>query len=213
MSLSGGALEALNEHWAVSAIGAEELARASELINQRLARRAVGKQISFSFEENSEDEPFLERVALAFELAAIEGLDELSRPSGEQQQLRNPAVAASFRAFDVRRLLPVPAETHDRLFFVLQLSAAAYCGDRWSDLRRWYREQRERGVEGAERRGSRMGPQALVQAVRLLGQAYFARMGGTIWTGSARSSPGCATTRRFTRNAVCKMVRRLETGR
>ena len=143
MSLSGRALEALDKHWAVSAIGAEELARAGELVNQRLARRAVGKQISFSFEEESEDEPFLERVALAFELAAIEGLDELSRPAGEQQQLRDQAVAASFRAFDVRRLLPVPAETHDRLFFVLQLSAAAYCGDRWSDLRRWYREQGE----------------------------------------------------------------------
>ena len=143
MSLSGRALEALNEHWAVSAIGAEELARADELVHQRLARQAVGKQISFSFEENSEDEPFLERVALAFELAAIEGLDELSRPAGEQQQLRDQAVAASFRAFDVRRLLPVPLETHDRLFFVLQLSAAAYCGDRWSDLRRWYREQGE----------------------------------------------------------------------
>ena len=143
MSLSGRALEALDAHWAVSAIGAEELARAGELVNQRLARRAVGKQISFSFEEDSEDEPFLERVALAFELAAIEGLDELSRPAGEREQLRDQAVAASFRAFDVRRLLPVPAETHDRLFFVLQLSAAAYCGDRWSDLRRWYREQGE----------------------------------------------------------------------
>ena len=141
MSLSGRALEALDKHWAVSAIGAEDLARAGQLVNQRLARRAVGRQISFAFEENSEDEPFLERVALAFELAAIEGLDELSRPAGEQQQLRDQAVAASFRAFDVRRLLPVPAETHDRLFFVLQLSAAAYCGDRWSDLRRWYREQ------------------------------------------------------------------------
>ena len=143
MSLSGRALVALNEHWAVSAIGAEDLERASDLVNQRLARRAVGKQISFSFEENSEDEPFLERVALAFELAAIEGLDELSRPAGEKQELRGQAVAASFRAFDVRRLLPVPADTHDRLYFVLQLSAAAYCGDRWSDLRRWYREQGE----------------------------------------------------------------------
>ena len=143
MSLSGRALDALNDHWAVSAIGAEDLERAGELVNQRLARRAVGKQISFSFEENSEDEPFLERVALAFELAAIEGLDELSRPAGEKQHLRDQAVAASFRAFDVRRLLPVPADTHDRLFFVLQLSAAAYCGDRWSDLRRWYRDQGE----------------------------------------------------------------------
>ena len=143
MSLSGRALEVLNEHWAVAAIGADELERAGILVHQRLARRAVGRQISFSFAERAEDEPFLERVALAFELAAIEGLDELSRPAGENRHLRDQAVAASFRAFDVRRLLPVPAETHDRLFFVLQLSAIAYCGDRWSDLRRWYREQEE----------------------------------------------------------------------
>lgn len=143
MSLSNTALEALNEHWAIAAIGVDELERADIVVHQRLARRAVGKQISFSFTENAEDEPFLERVALAFELAAIEGLDELSRPSGEDRLLRDQAMAASFRAFDIRRLLPVPEETHDRLFFVLQLSAIAYCGDRWSDLRRWYKEQGE----------------------------------------------------------------------
>lgn len=143
MSLSNRALEALNEHWAVAAIGADELERAANLVHQRLARRAVGRQISFSFPENADDEPFLERVALAFELAAIEGLDELSRPAGQNRHLRDQAVAASFRAFDIRRLLPVPWETLDRLFFVLQISAIAYCGDRWSDLRRWYREQGE----------------------------------------------------------------------
>ena len=143
MSLSSVALEELDKHWAVAAIGADDLRRTYNLIHQRLARRAVGKQISFSFEEQAEDEPFLERVALAFELAAIEGLDELSRPAGENRDLREQAVAASFRAFEIRRLLSVPNETQDRLFFVLQLSAIAYCGDRWSDLRRWYREQGE----------------------------------------------------------------------
>ena len=130
MSLSRAALEVLNEHWAVAAIGADELERAGDLVCQRLARRGVGRQISFSFAESAEDEPFLERVALAFEIAAIEGLDELSRPAGENRALRDQAVAASFRAFDIRRLLPVPAQPLDRLFFVLQLSAIAYCGDR-----------------------------------------------------------------------------------
>ena len=143
MSLSDRALRALNKHWAVAAIGADELERAGDLVQQRLAQRAVGRQISFLFAERADDEPFLERVALAFELAAIEGLDELSRPAGENLRLRDQAMAASFRAFDIRRLLPVPGESLERLFFVLQLSAIAYCGDRWSDLRRWYREQGE----------------------------------------------------------------------
>ena len=141
MTLSSRALEALNKHWAIAAVGADELARVENLVHERLAKRAVGKQINFSFAEGPDDEPFLERMALAFELAAIEGLDELSRPAGENRLLRDQAVAASFRAFDIRRLLPVPTETHERLFFVLQLSAVAYCSDRWSDLRRWYKDQ------------------------------------------------------------------------
>lgn len=143
MSLSSIALEALNRHWAIAAIGAKNIRRADNLVRQILAQRAVGRQISFLFTEDVSDEPFLERVALAFELAAIEGLDELSRPAGERRILRDQSVAASFRAFDIRRLLPVPAKTLDRLFFVLQLSAVAYCGDRWSDLQRWYQEQGE----------------------------------------------------------------------
>ena len=143
MTLSVTALDDLEKHWAVSAIGENELARAEGLVNENLARRAVGRQIAFSFSSNAGEDAFLERVALAFEMAAIEGLDELSRPSGENATLRDQATAASFRAFDIRRLLAVPDETHDRLFFVLQLSALAYCGDRWSDLRRWYKENAE----------------------------------------------------------------------
>ena len=143
MSLSNKALDALSEHWAVAAIGAEDIKRASRLVQQILVQRAVGSQIRFSFSEDIEDESFLERVTLAYELAAIEGLDELSRPAGEDRLLRDQSVAASFRAFDIRRLLPVPKGTLDRLFFVLQLSTVAYCGDRWSDLRRWYLEQEE----------------------------------------------------------------------
>ncbi len=143
MSLSSKALDALNEHWAVAAIGAERIEQVNDLVRQNLARRALGRQISFSFPEDVEDASCLERAALAYELAAIEGLDELSRPTGENQILRDQCVAASFRAFDIRRLLPIPTGTPDRLFFVLQLSAIAYCGDRCSDLRRWYLEQEE----------------------------------------------------------------------
>ena len=39
--------------------------------------------------------------------------------------------------------MPVPHPTHERLYFVLHLSALAYCGDRWADLRRWYAENKQ----------------------------------------------------------------------
>lgn len=144
MSLSIEAFDALRSHWAVSATGgAAALEKADKMVNERLAMCALGSQIKFSFSENEENDLFLERTALAYEIAAIEGLDELSQPSGENKNLRNQAVVASFRAFDIRRLMPIPTDVHDRLFFVLQLSALAYCGDRWSDLRRWYREHKD----------------------------------------------------------------------
>ena len=140
MSFSAASLENLKSHWAVGAIGESDLARSFELVNQRLAQSAVGKQINFKFPHHAEDDRLLERTALAYELAAIEGLDELSRPAGENDALREQAAAAAYRAFDIRRLAQAPADTHDRLFFVLHLSGLAYCGDRGSDLRRWYKD-------------------------------------------------------------------------
>ncbi len=140
MSLSETAFERPSSHWAVQAIELDDLSRADNLVNERLAQRALGQQIALGEVKGDFDDQLLERVLLAYELAAIEGLEELSRPEGEDNDLRNQVVAASSRAFDIRRLSPVPQGTHDRLFFVLQISALAYCGDRWSDLRRWYRE-------------------------------------------------------------------------
>ena len=143
MSLSKRAFEKLRSHWAVEAIGAENISRAHRLVNERLAQRALGGQIAFAFTPSPIDNELLDRVLLAYELAATEGLDELSRPEGKNADLRDQSVAASSRAFDIRRLSPLPKATNSRLYSILQLSALAYCGDRWSDVRRWYAETPE----------------------------------------------------------------------
>ena len=141
MSLSKETITELRSHWAVNVIGKEDLDRAEELVNERLVQMAVGRQIKFSFVQMEQDEDgLLERVALAYELAAIEGLDELSKASGSDKELRERTIAAAYSAFNIRRLLSVSEETQERLFQVFHLSALAYCGDRWSDLRRWYNE-------------------------------------------------------------------------
>lgn len=138
-------LQGLNDHWAIAALGADELARVNASVNERLAHRGVGRQITFSFATEPDDNRLLERAALAYELAAIEGLDELSRPTGADLTLRERTVAASFAAFEIRRLLPLPDDVHDRLYFTLQISATAYCGDRWTDLRRWFKDEETTG--------------------------------------------------------------------
>ncbi|TXI77411.1 MAG: DEAD/DEAH box helicase [Dokdonella sp.] len=140
MTVSLPSLDRLNYHWAVSALDPKWRERALHLVNERLAKASLGRQIAFSFVEEQEDDRLLERVALAYELAAIEGLDALSRATGGDAAMREQCSAAAFRAFDIKRLLATPAATNERVMFVLQLSALAYCGDRWSDLRRWYQE-------------------------------------------------------------------------
>lgn len=136
-------LESLKDHWAVQAIGEEDRRRAEELVSERLAKRAVGRQITFDFVEKDTDDDLLRRVSLSYEIAAIEGLDALSRASGGEAKVREQAAAAAYCAFDIRRLSVVPENTLDRVLHVLQLSALAYCGDRSSDLRRWYNENED----------------------------------------------------------------------
>jgi len=138
MTISTAALQDLHSHWALSAIAEDERERAAELVNERLVQRAVGHQIMFTFEEDPSDEGALDRVALAYELAAIEGLDALSRPDGGDNALKEQTSAASHEAFAIRRLAEIPENVEERIFHVLQLAALAYCGDRWSDLRRWF---------------------------------------------------------------------------
>lgn len=128
----------LQKHWVLESVDFDDLDRAQNLVHQRLAIEAREKQIDFSYEISPEDKKLLRKMDFVYELVAIDGLDELRRPSGENHELREQATAASFRLFDIRRLLPIPEQTLDRLFFVLQLSSIAYCGDRWSDLRLWY---------------------------------------------------------------------------
>ena len=132
----------LKSHWAIQAIGAEPLERANILIHETLIEQAVGQQILFNFDHNNDDYSLLDRVALAYELAAIEGIETLTGTIADKDPLRRRTVLASSHAFDIRRLLPIPEAPLDRLFSVLQLSSLAYCGDRWSDLRRWYRNNK-----------------------------------------------------------------------
>lgn len=70
----------------------------------------------------------------------IEGLPALVNLSTAEDPLREQCVAAAWRTFALRRLLLGPQATQERIFHVPHLSALVYCGDRWSDIRRWYGE-------------------------------------------------------------------------
>jgi hypothetical protein len=148
MVITEEALNRVDQHWAVKAVGDDMLARALEVAKVRTMRSAVGNQMAIVFDETGTDSELVERVATAYEIAAIEGLDGLLYPSGHEEriQLRLQAQAGTYRAYALRRTLPIPPGPEDRVFHVLHLAALAYCGDQWTDLRRWLKDH-EREVK------------------------------------------------------------------
>ncbi len=143
MSLSATAFDRLTAHWVIKAVPQGNLQRSDEIANYRLARRAGGGQIDLDFEESADDSDVLGRVSLAYQVAATLGLDALTGKSSDDDSQREIAVAACHRAFGLLRVMPCPETNLKRLLHVLEVSALACCGERWSDLRRWYRENDE----------------------------------------------------------------------
>ncbi|HPT97727.1 MAG TPA: DEAD/DEAH box helicase [Armatimonadota bacterium] len=140
MNLTDASLQRVDTHWAVLAVGEAERDRALAVCGARLVKRAVGNQIRIEFPEHGRDEDLLSRLAMAYEIAAIEGINAFLSLDAEKAALREQCAAGAWRAFEIGRLFDLPRNEHDRILHVLHLSALAYCGDRWSDLRRWYNE-------------------------------------------------------------------------
>ncbi len=144
MLVDDQALQAVDNHWAVLAVGEAKRDRALEVAKARLVQSAVRRQMTLAFDDQADDDDLVERLAMAYEVAAIEGLDAILQPGSDERikQRQKIAHAAAWRAFELRRLLPVPVPDDERIYHVLHLSSLAYCGDRWSDLRRWLNEHK-----------------------------------------------------------------------
>ena len=141
MMITREMIESLNSHWAISAIPEQDRGKALSLADESLVNRAVGKQIEFSFarEVRRIDTALLERVLSAYEVAAIEGVDSMCKSATGDSESARTARAASYVAFSLIRCLPIPESDNERMYVVLKASAIAYCGDRWSDIRDYYR--------------------------------------------------------------------------
>lgn len=140
MNVTDASLHAVDAHWAVQAVGEDIRLQVLRMADARLAKQALGEQIQFSFPDGMGDDEQLRKVALAYEMAAIEGLPYLQNPSDQTKALREQCSAGAYRTFEIRRLFPLPDRTEERIFHILHLAALAYCGDRWPDLRRWFNE-------------------------------------------------------------------------
>lgn len=147
MSLDRETITRVDNHWSVLAIGAVERDRGLEVANAQLVSKAIGRQMRLSYREQPSDEDLLRRLALAYEMAAIEGLPSFLSLSPTEDDLRKQCIAGAWRTFELRRLFVVPEPAEERIFHVLHLAALAYCGDRWSDIRRWFSDNPEAVAE------------------------------------------------------------------
>lgn len=135
------AFSLLSEHWAVAAVG--EAAGEARLLSGRAhAARALEDVLEIATGLGDSDLELLERVSLAYEVAAVENLDPLLLafvPEADQAEA-DVARAGAHHAFEIRRALPLPEDPANRIYFVLHLVALAYAGDRWTDAQRWLSE-------------------------------------------------------------------------
>lgn len=139
MAVTDESLRRVDSHWAVVAVGEQRRDRALEVADARLVRSAVGTQMVLDFADRAEDSDLLHRLALAYEMAAIEGLGAVLHPASEKEAevLRDQCYAGAWRAFELARLFDIPEQNEERILHILHLAALAYCADRWVDLRRW----------------------------------------------------------------------------
>ncbi len=132
-------LQKIDDHWAVQAIGDDTLCQSIlQYAKARLVNNAVGEQLSLHLADDFNDEDALKRLAMAYEMAAIEGMHDFINHT-DNDELFDQFSAGSHRAFEINRVLKIP-ENDDLafVFYLLHLSALAYCGDCWTDLKHIY---------------------------------------------------------------------------
>ena len=139
MNVTQKSLDAIRSHWAVQAIS-KQLEAATEAARFRFVSGALGSSVAF--QAHDVDDELIERVATAFELAAVDGLHDLLHPRSDSESgaSAEKAMAAAHEAYEFRRVLPTPSDVEGRIFHVLHAGALAYAGDRWTELRQWLTE-------------------------------------------------------------------------
>lgn len=142
MTVDRDHIAAVDDHWAILAIGEAERDRLLTLAEDMTVKQAVGDQMDVACAISEFDLISMNRLTTAYEVAALEGLDASlnDRRDAEGIRLHQQAQAAAYRAYGLMRVMPTPAKFEARVRHVLKLGALAYCGDRWTDLRRHLQE-------------------------------------------------------------------------
>lgn len=137
-------LQNIDSHWAVEAVGDQELRK--KILQQSqaiLVKNEIGEQLTLNLEENSITDDDIHRLATAYEMLAIEGMKDFINHTNNDD-LQNQFLAGSHRAFELQKTLLPPDNDLQFILYLLHLSALAYCGDCWTDLKTIYKNHTQK---------------------------------------------------------------------
>lgn len=132
-------LKKIEKCWPVLAVGDDKLRQSIlQFSKAKLVENAVGEQLTLHLDDSFSDEDALRRLAMAYEMVAIEGMHDFINHT-DNDELQDQFLAGSRRAFEIYRVLEIPENDELKfIFHLLHLSALAYCGDCWTDLKHIY---------------------------------------------------------------------------
>ncbi len=145
-------LDRLESHWAVSAIPEEIRRMCFETIRRKNVCIALEGSIDFECSEESSLEKHIKKVAMAYEMPAIENITSFTNYADETCD-RTLFVAAAWRCFDLYTNIEISKNFNDKVFSVLRVCAMAYCGERWNDLKKWYLDNKEEILTSSQNDG------------------------------------------------------------
>lgn len=142
-------LHRLEAHWAVSVIPEKDRQACFHTIDKIKTQKAIKHSIKFNFMPQKDWQENLERIALAYEMAAIENISAFTNYTDENCD-RQLFSASAWRCFDLYSVMDIPQNINAKIFFVLHICAMAYCGERWNDLKKWFLDNQEIILNGIQ---------------------------------------------------------------
>lgn len=150
--ISNKDLNRLESHWAVSAIPAGIRQQCFEQIRKNYVRNSLKQAIDFNYEESFEYDKNIDKMAIAYEIPAIENISSFINYADSSCD-RELFISAAWRCFDLYTNKEIPEEFNKKVFLILRICSMAYCGDRWNDLKKWYMDNEKEIISNSQEEG------------------------------------------------------------
>nr|WP_217934756.1 DEAD/DEAH box helicase [Enterocloster clostridioformis] len=157
-------LDRLESHWAVAAIPEENRKECFYTIEKLKVQKSIKNSIRFNFTKQEDWQNILYKMALAYEMPAIENISSFTNYTDGNCD-RGLFAASSWRCFDLYSAMEIPEDINAKIFFVLHICAMAYCGERWNDLKKWFLDNQKTILSNTKDNGNDNWDQRLLKTV------------------------------------------------